>query len=98
MNKAAKKTATLTAVDIGSAKIKVLIADNLEMVHCLLCGFGEAPANGVREGLVVDIEKTARALGNALKEAEIMSNRKIGPVTVAVSGENIEGITAKGLR
>ena len=96
MNKAAKKTATLTAVDIGSAKIKVLIADNLGDGSLSLCGFGEAPANGVREGLVVDIEKTAAALGNALKEAEIMSNRKIGPVTVAVSGENIEGITAKG--
>ena len=43
MNKAAKKTATLTAVDIGSAKIKVLIADNLEMVHCLCADLAKRP-------------------------------------------------------
>ena len=66
------------------------------MVHCLCADLAKRPLTVVREGLVVDIEKTAAALGNALKEAEIMSNRKIGPVTVAVSGENIEGITAKG--
>ena len=98
MNKAAKKTATLTAVDIGSAKIKVLIADNLGDGSLSLCGFGEAPANGVREGLVVDIEKTAAALGNALKEAEIMSNRKIGRLPSPLAEKILKASRPKVLR
>ena len=94
MNKEVKTT--LTVADIGSEKIKVLVADSLGDGALSLCGVGESQAKGVREGLVVDIEKAAVALGNALKEAEIMSKRTIDKVIIAVSGENVKGAVAKG--
>ena len=88
---AANKNGLLAAADIGSGRIKVLVAEMLPDKTLALRGVGEAESSGVQEGKITDIDKSARALEMALKEAEIMSECRIHSVSVSISGEHIRG-------
>ena len=91
MNAAKKNGALLAAADIGSGRIKVLVAEMLPDKTLALRGVGEALSAGVQEGKITDIDKSARALEMALKEAEIMSECRIHSLAVSMSGEHIRG-------
>ncbi|MGU9951249.1 MAG: cell division protein FtsA [Gammaproteobacteria bacterium WSBS_2016_MAG_OTU1] len=88
--------ALLVAVDFGCASVRVLVAEALANKSLRLQGIGEAESNGISEGRVVNIEKTVAALSNAIKEAEIMSRRKITTAMAAVTGGHITGYNAGG--
>ncbi|MBE8158172.1 MAG: hypothetical protein HAW59_02105, partial [Betaproteobacteria bacterium] len=88
--------AVVSAVDFGSAGVRVFTAEVLENRALRLLGMGEAAAEGINEGRVVNIEKAAASLQNALKEAEIISHQKIYSAWAAVTGEHIAGVNAFG--
>lgn len=96
MTPAKKNSASIAAADIGSGRIKVLAAEMLADKTLVLRGVGEAESAGVHEGKITDIDKSARAFEQALKEAEIMSECKIAALTVSLSGEHIRGREASG--
>lgn len=86
----------LAAVDFGGAAARALVAEVLPDQSLRLLGVGEVPARGIREGRVVNIEEATATLGNAIKEAEIMSNYRVQSVWPAVSGEHLDGADASG--
>ena len=79
------------AVDLGNSSFRVLIADFLEDGSLNLLGIGEAPARGIREGKIDDIEEAAQALAAAIKEAEIMSGLRVERVLVGITGDHLHG-------
>lgn len=96
MNAAKKNGALLAAADIGSGRIKVIVAGMLPDKTLALRGVGEAESAGVQEGKITDIDKSAKALEMALKEAEIMSECRIHSLAVSLSGEHIRGTEVGG--
>ncbi len=96
MSAAKKNGGLLAAADIGSARVKVLAAEMLPDATLTLRGVGEAESSGVHEGKITDLDKSAQALEHALKEAEIMSECKIGAMLASLSGEHIRGREASG--
>ena len=92
-----KNTELPAVIDIGNASVKVLVADLLaEDKSPVLRGVGEAAVGGVSEGKIVDIGKVAEALKQALKEAEAMSERKVGRAVAAISGDHVHSRTEGG--
>ena len=88
--------ALTAAVDFGGATARALAAETLPNRAIRIVGVGEAASAGVSEGRVVNMEKASAALQNALKEAEIMSRRKINSAWASVAGAHIAGIDAYG--
>lgn len=88
---------TFAAIDIGATKVAVVVAEIEDADGPRLIGFGVAPNAGVRRGHVVDIERTARAVSDAIRKAETMSGRTIREVTVAISGDAIQSAPSRGL-
>lgn len=76
-------------LDMGNGSIRVLVADALADGSLIVVGIGEEPSAGMDEGRIVDLEKATAALQRAVRTAEIDSNRKLGPVLAAVSGEHL---------
>ena len=66
----------ITGIDIGTTKIAVVIAECIEDEYCVL-GFGEAPSNGLKKGIVVDMDQTIESLTTALSEAEKQADFEI---------------------
>jgi cell division protein FtsA len=87
----------VTAIDIGTTKICVLIASvdlrgNLEIV-----GIGQHPSHGLKKGVVVNIGMTVDSIKAALKEAESMAGVKVESVYVGISGGHIRSCNSTGV-
>lgn len=86
----------ITGIDIGSSKIAITMAQlSGETIDVL--GACSVPNNGVRKGIVVDLEETISALSAALEEVEKMSGQSVLDALVSVSGQHIEWSQAKGV-
>jgi len=85
----------ITAIDIGTTKICVLVAkktgDDLEIL-----GIGKSPSFGLKKGMVTDIAKTVQSIKAAVKEAELISGHTIQSATVGISGSHIRAFNSHG--
>ena len=89
----------IAGLDIGSSKISVIVGNTLQGSDQKIgvIGVGHAPAEGLRAGVVVDINQTAEAIRKAIANAELMAGVKIDAVCVGISGEHIVGQTSHGV-
>lgn len=85
------------AIDIGTANIRVIIAQKLETGQFQVVGVGSAPSSGLKKGSVVNIENTVHAINKALEIAEQMSGFQVSSCYVGLGGVHIEGMNSKGV-
>jgi len=62
-----------------------------------LAGLGVAPSNGLKRGVVVNIDATVQSIQQALKEAELMADCKIQRVYTGITGSHIRGMNSHGM-
>lgn len=86
----------VSAIDIGTTKICVLIGHKLGDGQVEILGVGKVPSEGLRKGVVVDIAKTVRSIRAAVKEAELMADMTIESAIVGISGAHIQSRNAYG--
>jgi cell division protein FtsA len=92
-----KKQPYITSIDIGTTKICVLIARILDQSHVEIIGVGKTVSEGLSKGVVVDIAKTVYAIGQAVKEAEIMAGFSIDSAVIGISGGHISSQNSRGI-
>lgn len=86
----------VTAIDIGTTKICVLIGRKLEEGAMEVVGIGRVPSDGLRKGVVVDIARAARSISKAVKEAELMADTTVETAVIGISGAHISSRNSYG--
>ena len=70
----ARKTSELiVGLDIGTSKICCIVGEATDEGIDII-GIGTHPSNGLRKGVVVNIEKTKNSIRRAVEEAEMMAS------------------------
>jgi cell division protein FtsA len=87
----------VVGLDIGTAKVMVVVAEVLGGGELKLAGLGVAPSGGLKRGTVVNIDATVQSIQQALKEAELMADCKITRVYTGITGSHIRGINSSGM-
>ena len=87
----------MVGLDIGTSKIMVVVAEVLPGGLLKIAGFGVSPSNGLKRGVVVNIDATVQSIQQALREAELMADCKIGRVYTGITGSHIRGINSSGM-
>ncbi|HPY88636.1 MAG TPA: cell division protein FtsA [Spirochaetota bacterium] len=88
----------ITAIDIGSDKVVVAISEIDDTGSINVIGIGKSGSkNGIKQGVIVNIESVVSALTEAVEQAEIQAGREISSVYVGISSANIETINSKGI-
>ena len=87
----------LVGLDIGTAKVMAVVAEMTPDGELKLAGLGVAPSNGLKRGVVVNIDATVQSIQQALKEAELMADCKITRVHTGITGSHIRGINSTGM-
>jgi len=87
----------VVGLDIGTAKVMVVVAEVLPGGELKLAGLGVAPSNGLKRGVVVNIDATVQSIQMALKEAELMADCKITRVYTGITGSHIRGMNSSGM-
>lgn len=92
------QTRILTGLDIGTTKTAAIIAeiDPGEDTPRLV-GLGMVPSEGIRRGVVVDLEKTVRSISKAISDAELMAGVDVEHVLAGMAGDHIRSINSHGV-
>ena len=93
----AKPENFITACDIGSSKICVLIGEQNTHSALDVIGKGAAPNRGTRKGNIINVDATIEAIKRAAEEAEIMAGVQIARAWVGVSGSNVRSFNSRGV-
>ena len=87
----------VVGLDIGTAKVMAVVGEVLPGGELKLAGLGVAASNGLKRGVVVNIDATVQSIQQALKEAELMADCKITRVYTGITGSHIRGINSSGM-
>jgi cell division protein FtsA len=85
-------------IDIGTTTVRCVVAhiDGTTGVPTIV-GIGVAPNSGMRKGTVVNLAGPAKAIDDALGEAERMSGYQVDAATISVNGSHILSTHADGM-
>ena len=75
----------VVGLDIGTSKVMVVVAEVMPGGELKLAGLGIAASNGLKRGVVVNIDATVQSIQQALKEAELMADCKIARVYTGIT-------------
>lgn len=87
----------IVALDVGTTKICVLVAEKISDDYCTIIGIGKAPSEGLKKGIVINMGQTIQSIKAAVKEAELMSGISIGSAYVGISGSHIHSTNSPGM-
>ncbi|MBI5837386.1 MAG: cell division protein FtsA [Candidatus Eisenbacteria bacterium] len=91
------KTRRIAGLDIGTTKICAFVAEMNGGPQPRVVGFGQAPSEGLRRGVVVDLEKTVAAIEAAMDEAEQQAGFPVREVVAGIAGDHIRSINSRGV-
>src|SRR3954467_679582 len=85
-------------LDVGSSQIRVVVGkQESELGSPSIIGVGEAPSQGIRRGVIVDIDEAVSAISEALEKAERMTGLSIDHAVVSVGGAQITAQESHGV-
>jgi cell division protein FtsA len=86
----------LVGLEIGTAKVCVVVGDSRADGTIKILGVGQAPSRGVRKGEIVDFETAMKCVHEAVVDAEQKSDVMIRSVYVGIAGGHIESFNNRG--
>jgi cell division protein FtsA len=86
---------TLVVLDIGTSKILAMLA-YIDKDGINISAIGQSNCDGLKKGMVVDIQKTVQSIQKAVQELQSISQLKITNVYIGLSGQHISGINSHG--
>lgn len=86
-----------TGLDIGTTKVCAVVVRKNNDGSIDVLGVGSAKSEGLRKGVIVNIEQTVQSITEAIKSAERMSGFPIKSVAAGVSGGHINSINSTGI-
>src|SRR5258708_18950346 len=85
----------ITAIDVGSAKTSVLVAELSE--HGLRYrGHGISESRGLRKGVITELDKAIGSIQKAVEHAEDVAGIPIEHALIGIAGAHIRGMNNHG--
>jgi len=85
-------------LDIGTTKVVALIASqNNTSGNLDILGIGASVNEGLRKGVVINIDKTVKAITQAMSIAEQQAGVKVKDVTIGISGDHIQSLLTRSI-
>jgi cell division protein FtsA len=90
------KASIITALDIGSSFVRVLIAQSNSEGRVEIKGIGEVTSEGMDKGLVKDIQAVSECIKAAMQQAETLAGCKAENIYINITGEHIRSHSVMG--
>ncbi|MEJ2306379.1 MAG: cell division protein FtsA, partial [candidate division WOR-3 bacterium] len=86
----------VVGLDLGTTKIASVIAE-VDEGKVNIIGVGKYSSEGLRKGIVINIDKTVQSILKAMREAEMMAGKEASGVFTGIAGDHIRNIQGKGV-
>jgi cell division protein FtsA len=91
-----KKQPIVVGLDIGTSKVCAVVGEMTDR-GVEIIGIGSHASQGLRKGVVVNIESTVNSIKKAVEEAELMAGCEIHTVMTGLSGNHVKGFNSHGI-
>ncbi len=88
----------VTVIDIGTTKIVAIVGRKNKAGKFEILGMGKSVSQGVRRGMVSNIEETAIAIKASVEQAQECSGIKFTDVFVGIAGQHIKSVKNRGYK
>ena len=84
-------------IDLGTSRVRIAVGQKDNENNFSIIGVGHAEISGMRKGSITDLAGPAKALNQALSEAERMSGLDLNQATFNINGSTILSTNASGM-
>ncbi len=92
-----KRSEIIVGLDVGSSRIKAVVANVGDSETPEILGIGESRSVGIEAGVIVNMERAADSIREAIVKAEENTDVEIGAAAISLNGEHIKGIDSRGV-
>jgi cell division protein FtsA len=93
----AKNDDYVVGLDVGTIATRCVVAKPKERGALDILGVGTRPSQGMRKGMIVNLEAAVEVIRGAVEDAELMSGKSVGRAAVSLSGERTRSINYQGV-
>ncbi len=87
----------MVGIDIGTSKVVTIVGEVMSDGKLNIIGLGSHPSQGLKRGVVVNIESTVQSIQRAVEEAELMAGCQIYSAYTGIAGSHIRSINSHGI-
>ncbi|EKD55308.1 MAG: hypothetical protein ACD_60C00015G0016 [uncultured bacterium] len=87
----------MVGIDIGTSKVVAIVGEVTSDGKLNVVGLGSHPSQGLKRGVVVNIESTVQSIQRAVEEAELMAGCQIYSAFTGIAGSHIRSINSHGI-
>lgn len=87
----------MVGIDIGTSKVVAIVGEITSDGKINVIGIGSHPSQGLKKGVVVNIESAIVSIQNAVEEAELMAGCQIYSAFTGIAGSHIRSMNSHGI-
>jgi cell division protein FtsA len=87
----------VVGLDVGTSKVAAIVGEMLEDGSLDVVGIGVSESEGIRRGVVVNLDAAVESIKKAIEEAELTAGVEIDSVHLSVAGPHIKGFNSRGV-
>ncbi len=87
----------LASIDVGSSKVCTLVAELTPEEELRILGVGVTPSEGVKKGMVDNIQEATDAIASSVEKAERSSGSRVVSAHVSISGNHMNSLNNRGI-
>ena len=87
----------LLGLDIGSSWVRAVIGSLSKEGQLMVDSICERPSEGVRSGVVVNIEQTLKTISSVIQEAELQAGVEVQSAITGIGGSSVNGYSSQGV-
>jgi len=86
----------VVGIDVGTTKVCTLVGRIEGQDTIRILGVGIEPSDGIRKGVIVDLNAASQAIKRSVKRAESTSGLEITTALVSVAGAHVSSVNSRG--
>jgi cell division protein FtsA len=84
-------------MDIGTSHVRAIVGEFVNDGSVNIIGVGTSPSEGLKKGVIVDLDKTVEAIVRAVEEAERMIGSPIPSAYIGIVGSHVGLVNNRGV-
>lgn len=87
----------IVGIDVGTTKVCTLVGRVEDRSVLRIMGVGIEPSQGIRKGVIVDMDAAVQAISRSVERAESSSGLEITSALVSMAGAHVSSINSRGV-
>ncbi|MBO4718206.1 MAG: cell division protein FtsA, partial [Spirochaetales bacterium] len=87
----------MMGLDIGSSWVRAVVGSLSKDGQLMVDSICERPSEGVRSGVIVNVEQTLKTISSVIQEAELQAGAEVQSVITGVGGGSVGGTQSQGV-